>query len=191
MPGASSYNVYVTQTASSMGELLATVSALTYVDTGSATPSPSGIEPSVNTTSGVASVDAQALDAGSAGNVSAPEAIVSLDTVLTHVISVTNLEPMSGGAEEESDERLPDPDPRGVHGHLRWRQRHRLQAVGGIAGRRPDHGRARLERCGHGAGDRDEPGRLTGREHGRHRTAGLPRSGARAPARGRHRSVPP
>lgn len=102
--GATGYNVYVSQVANSMGQLLATVTALTYADTGAVTPTV--IEPTANTTSGV-TVAAAALDPGSAGNVSA-QAIVSLDTVLTHVISVTNLQPMTGGEEEESDEDFRD-----------------------------------------------------------------------------------
>ena len=56
----------------------------------------------MNTTSGI-TLPAQALTAGVAGNVGA-NAIVSLDSVLPNVISVTNPAPMQGGEEEESDD---------------------------------------------------------------------------------------
>jgi uncharacterized phage protein gp47/JayE len=100
--GATSYNVYVTQTPASTGMLLASTAALTYVDNGSVTPSATVVEPTTNTTSGV-TIAASALTPGSAGNL-AQNAITSLDSVLTTVMSVNNPAPMTGGAEQESDD---------------------------------------------------------------------------------------
>lgn len=104
--GATSYRIYVSQTPNSMGQFLATDSASPYVDDGTVTPSPTIAEPSVNTTSGI-TLNAQALTAGSAGNLAA-DAITSLDSLLPDVISVTNPAPMQGGAEEESDDNFRD-----------------------------------------------------------------------------------
>ena len=98
--GATSYAVYVSTATGSLGNLVKTTTSTSVVDDGTVTPSTA--EPSVNTTSGI-TVDADALVAGSAGNVAAG-AISSLDSVLPDVISVTNLTAMSGGAEEESDD---------------------------------------------------------------------------------------
>jgi uncharacterized phage protein gp47/JayE len=100
--GATSYNVYVTQTAQSTGQLLASVTALTYADTGAVSPNTTVIEPTTNTTSGI-TLAAQALTPGTASNVAA-NAVTSLDTVLPTVISVFNPNPMQGGQEEESDD---------------------------------------------------------------------------------------
>ena len=103
VPGATAYRIYVTQTSGTPGQLVNTVSGATsYVDDGRVTPGQN--EPSVNTTSGI-TLDAAALVTGTAGNVAAG-AIASLDTVLSDVLSVTNLAPMSGGAEEEADDDL-------------------------------------------------------------------------------------
>jgi uncharacterized phage protein gp47/JayE len=100
--GATSYNVYVTQTAQSTGALLGNTTALTYTDNGNVTPNVAAIEPTTNTTSGI-TLDAVALTPGTAGDV-APNAVTSLDTVLPTVISVTNPVPMDGGTELESDD---------------------------------------------------------------------------------------
>ena len=98
--GATAYRVYVTTTAGTLGQLLDTITGATnYVDDGTVTPS--GSEPTTNLTSGI-TLDAEAVEPGTAGNVAA-NAITSLDTVLANVLSVTNLAPMDGGAEEESD----------------------------------------------------------------------------------------
>lgn len=101
---ATSYNVYVTETPNSQGQLLGEATDLTYTDDGSVTPS--AIQPTTNTTSGITLV-AQALVAGSAGDV-AQYAVTSLDTVLPTVISVFNPVPMTGGREPESDEAFRD-----------------------------------------------------------------------------------
>ena len=104
VPGATGYGIYVSQTPNSMGQLIAVDNASPYVDNGSITPT--GAEPSTNTTSGV-TLAAQALTAGIAGNVAAG-AITSLDTVLADVLSVTNPTPMDGGEEIESDSDFRD-----------------------------------------------------------------------------------
>jgi uncharacterized phage protein gp47/JayE len=100
-PNATAYRVYVTQTPNTPGLLLGQTTSPTWTDSGSVTPDPASPEPTTNTTSGI-TLAATALTPGTAGNV-APNAITSLDTVLPTVISVTNLDPMSGGQEEESD----------------------------------------------------------------------------------------
>jgi uncharacterized phage protein gp47/JayE len=98
--GATSYQVYVTQTANSTGQLLGSTTGLTYTDSGSVTPTT--IEPTTNTTSGI-TLNAVALTPGSASDVAA-NAVASLDSVLPTVISVTNPQPMTGGQEQESDD---------------------------------------------------------------------------------------
>jgi uncharacterized phage protein gp47/JayE len=98
--GATGYNIYVSQTPGSLGQLVSTDNASPFIDNGSITPTRA--EPSTNTTSGVL-LNAAALTPGSAGSVGAG-AITSLDTVLADVVSVTNPAPMIGGAEEESDD---------------------------------------------------------------------------------------
>ena len=104
-PGATAYRVYVTQVAGTLGQLVNTVAgALSYVDDG--TIAPGQAEPTTNTTSGI-TLNAQALVAGSAGNVAAG-AITSLNTVLADVLAVTNPAPMQGGQEEESDADFQD-----------------------------------------------------------------------------------
>jgi len=104
--GPITYNVYTTQTANSMGALLASVTTTNYTDNGTVTPNASLQEPQINTTSGVL-LAAQAVTPGSAGNVGAG-AVASLDTVIPAVMSVTNPSPMQGGSEEEADDDFRD-----------------------------------------------------------------------------------
>jgi uncharacterized phage protein gp47/JayE len=104
--GAISYNVYTTQTANSMGALLASVTTTNLTDNGTVTPNASLQEPQVNTSSGVL-LAAQAITAGTVGNVGAG-AVTSLDTVIPTVLLVTNPSPMTGGSEEESDDDFRD-----------------------------------------------------------------------------------
>lgn len=100
--GATSYRIYVSTTPGVLGQLLDSQPLGTsYVDNGTITPSPTITEPTTNLTSGV-TLDAEAVEPGSAGNVAA-NAITSLDTVLANVLAVTNPDSLEGGAEEESD----------------------------------------------------------------------------------------
>lgn len=105
VPGATGYNVYVTQTVNSEGQFLGSAAGLTYTDDGSVTPSAT-VQPTMNTTSGI-TLAAQALVVGSAGDV-AQNAVTSLDTVLPTIISVFNPVPMTGGQEMESDAAFRD-----------------------------------------------------------------------------------
>jgi len=98
--GATSYQVYVTQTEASLGQLVGSTVATTFIDDG--TINPSNQEPSLNTTSGI-NLAAGAVATGTAGNVS-PGAVTSLDTVITQVYSVNNPAAFQGGQEEESDD---------------------------------------------------------------------------------------
>ena len=100
VPGATAYRIYATPTPGTPAQLINSVAGvLSYVDDGRITLG--GLEPTVNTTSGL-TLNAVALNVGSAGNVAAG-AVSSLDSVLPHVLSVTNPAPMTGGVEEESD----------------------------------------------------------------------------------------
>jgi uncharacterized phage protein gp47/JayE len=105
VPGATAYNVYVTQTSGTPGQLLGQATGLTYTDDGHITPSGT-LVPTTNTTSGV-TLAAQALVPGSAGDV-AQNAVTSLDSVLPTIISVFNPVPMTGGKESESDSDFRD-----------------------------------------------------------------------------------
>jgi uncharacterized phage protein gp47/JayE len=98
--GASSYQVYVTTVPATAGQLVGSTVGTTFIDNGTITPSI--LEPTLNTTSGIV-LDAQATATGTAGNVSAG-AITSLDTVLASVYSVNNPAAFEGGQDDESDD---------------------------------------------------------------------------------------
>lgn len=101
---ASGYQVYVSLTPNSLGNLVGSTVATTFIDDGTITPS--GVEPKRNTTSGV-TLAAECQSPGIAGNVAAG-AITSMDTVIPTVLSVNNFQGFQGGAEEESDSDFRD-----------------------------------------------------------------------------------
>jgi uncharacterized phage protein gp47/JayE len=102
--GASSYQVYVTQVQATLGFLVGSTVATTFIDDG--TINPSDPEPTLNTTSGV-TLASGAVTAGTAGNVAAG-AVTALNTVIPQVYSVNNPDPFQGGQEEESDDDFRD-----------------------------------------------------------------------------------
>lgn len=98
--GASHYQVYVATVEASLGQLVGSTVATTFVDDGTITPT--GQEPTVNTTSGVV-LPAAATQAGTIGNV-ASDAVTTLLVTIPQIHSVNNPEPFQGGQEEESDD---------------------------------------------------------------------------------------
>jgi uncharacterized phage protein gp47/JayE len=98
--GASSYQVYVTLTEATLGYLIGSTVATSFIDDGTILPTVQ--EPKINLTSGV-TLAAQAVQPGTAGNVAAG-AVASLDTVMPTIYTVRNDERFQGGAEQESDD---------------------------------------------------------------------------------------
>lgn len=99
--GAQSYRVYSSPDAEVPGGLVGSTVSAGFIDDGATTPTDT-TPPERNMTSGV-TLAAQATEAGAASSVAAG-AVTSMDSAIATVLTVTNLEPMTGGADEESDE---------------------------------------------------------------------------------------
>jgi uncharacterized phage protein gp47/JayE len=102
--GATGYNIYRSQVANSLGNLVGTTTtAVTFTDNGSVTPTQQ--EPSYDTTPSVLLPVTGVITSttGSDGNLSA-QAITTLESISASITGVTNPYQTTGGTDVESDE---------------------------------------------------------------------------------------